>query len=224
VRSLVVPVAVSFVASVLQVADARAEQSSAAISQETHRSHRAGRRIVSFWWLPVEYWVAAARELRKPENELERIDTLLEGYVILGMVDADVSADGTLRFATLEDANDRLVLLRNGRETKPVSRLDPKVGATLPELSYFMTASLGPMAQGLRLVLLPNIDDDGRPVVSGSGTGEIAARYLADGAEPVSLRWRAPLTSVVGPRRCPKGGEELEASWGYCPWHGVPVD
>jgi hypothetical protein len=224
VRPLVVPVAVSLLASALLVSDARAEPSSAAISQETHRTHRAGNRIVSFWWLPVEYWVASARELRKPEEELERIDSLLEGYVILGVVDANVGADGTLRFATLQDANDRLLLLRNGRETKPVSRLDPKVGATLPELSYFMTASLGPMAQGLRLVLLPNIDDEGRPIVSGSGTGEIAARYLTDGAEPLSLFWHAPLTSVAGPRRCPKGGEALEASWGHCPWHGVPVD
>jgi hypothetical protein len=196
----------------------------AAIPEETHRTRKIGSHLLSFWWLPVEYWVGVAQELGKPPAEVDRVRELLRGYVVLGVVDAQVAPDGTVTFGALEDAKKRFVIVRDGRETPPAARPDPEIVRLMPELSYFMVASLGVMAPGLRLVLLPNVDDDGRPLLTGSTPGTLAARYRADGEAPIPLQWRAPLTAVVGSKRCPKGGEDLEASWSYCPWHGVPAD
>ena len=200
------------------------ERSTAAIAEETQRTHRVERHVISFWWLPVEYWTTAARELGKGEEEIERVRELLRNYVIVGVVDTDVGPDGKLRFASLEDANERLFILRNGKQITPVPRIDPVAERILPELAYFLTTSLGVMSGGLRLALYPNIDDKGRPLLSGSSRGTLVAKYRPEGTVPISLLWRAPLTSVVGPRTCPRGGEDVEASWSYCPWHGVPLE
>jgi hypothetical protein len=197
---------------------------SSAISQETHRTRKAGNHVVTLWWLPVEYWEAAARELGKPEEEMQRVRARLADYVVLGLVDAQVSREGTLRFRSFENTKESLVLVRDERELPPADRLDPGVRRLLPELAYFMTAGLGVMSEGLRLVLFPNVNEEGRRVMSASTRGQVEARYTPEGTEPISLVWRAPLTAVVGPRRCPKGGEELEADWNYCPWHGVPSE
>ena len=208
----------------LAAGDRSSVPKSSAISQETHRTEKAGTHVLSVWWLPVEYWEAAARELGKPKEEIERVRAVLHTYLILGLVDAQVSREGKLGFRSLEKANESLVLLGGNREFRPASRLDPEVRRLLPELSYFMTSGLGVMSNGLRLVLFANIDKEGQPVISASRRGEVRARYNPEDAPPVSFTWVAPLTSVIGARRCPEGGEDLEASWAYCPWHGVPVE
>jgi hypothetical protein len=198
--------------------------SSAAISEETRRSHQEGGHLISVWWLPVEYWEAAARELRKSDEEIDRVRELLETYCILGLVDAQVSPKGTLQFAELESVNKSLALVVGTQRVGPAPRLDPALKRYLPELSYFMSAGLGAMSGGLRLVLFPNVDDKGQPQMNGASDGEIHAIYTPEGGGVVKLLWHAPLTAVVGPKRCPEGGEELEASWRHCPWHGVRVD
>ena len=38
------------------------------------------------------------------------------------------------------------------------------------------------------------------------------------------MNWRAPFTAIAGAKKCPKGGEALEANYAYCPWHGVKLD
>ena len=66
--------------------------------------------------------------------------------------------------------------------------------------------------------------DAGQPVVSAAREGRLEMHYLVSGeSEPRVLVWRPPLTSVLGPMTCPKGGEPLEANWKFCPWHGVPL-
>ena len=61
--------------------------SSAAIAQETARSVRVEGRIVQFWWLPLEYWLAAATERETPAAELETGRRLFRNYLILAVVD-----------------------------------------------------------------------------------------------------------------------------------------
>ncbi len=211
-------------ASPLLGADTQNEISTSLIAEETQRSHRVDRHVMSFWWLPVEYWVAAAKELKLSGERIDRAREILRDYVVIGLVDAEVQPNGRFKFASLRDANERLFVIRNGKEVEPVNRIDPAAQRMLPELAYFLTTSLGPLASGLRLALYPNIDRKGRPLLTGTSQGKLVAKYRPEGTVPVSLVWRTPLTSVAGPSICPRGGEDLDASWNYCPWHGVPAE
>jgi hypothetical protein len=163
------------------------------ISQETLRSAPKGGRVLQAWWLPPEYWVASAEKQGWPEEKLA-------------------------------DLVKRISVERNGEAVEPLRIFDPSLAQTVPQLSYFLRVSLGPLQQGMKLLFFPNLNAEGEPILLGSREGEVRVRYRPGGdAAPTEFLWRSPLTSIVGPTSCPEGGEPLEASWKFCPWHGVKL-
>lgn len=195
------------------------------IAQETLRSHREEGRIVNFWWLPPEYWVAAAREVEKSRAEIAVIEDLFADYLLIAALDVVVKPDARVDALSTAEIVRRLEIRVDGREAGVLREVDPQLQELVPGLVYVLQTSLGRLGSGLHLLPLPNLDRDARPIATGARPVRIEIRYRASAArDPIELEWRGPLTSVAGPRACPKGGEPLEASWSFCPWHGVPVD
>ena len=198
--------------------------STSALVQEVSRSQRDGQRVVNFWWLPLEYWLAAAKERKQPAQELDTIRKLFRNYLILAVIDAELQGDRKLDPATLAEIGPNIDVRRNGAKVEVLHEVDPRVARRVAELSYSLKVSLGLLGPALRIFFLPNIDDQGRPVLHGAASGDLELTYaMGEDAEPLKFFWYAPLTSVAGPTPCPEGGEPLEAHWTYCPWHGVKV-
>jgi hypothetical protein len=193
------------------------------IAQETLRSAPRGTGVLQAWWLPPEYWVAAAEKQGWPEDKLADLRDRIAHYFVLGVIDATL--DGSqLGFTDHPDVVKRISVERNGEAVEPLRIFDPSLAQTVPQLSYFLRLSLGPLQQGLKLLFFPNLNAEGEAILVGSGEGELRVRYRPGGdAEPTDFLWRSPLTSIVGPTSCPEGGEPLEASWKFCPWHGVKL-
>jgi hypothetical protein len=193
------------------------------ISQETLRSVSRVGGVLQAWWLPPEYWLAAAEKQGWPEEKLAELRDRVRHYFVLGVIDAKI--DGTqLGFAEHTEIAERISVERNGTAVAPLRVFDPSLARVIPELSYFLRISLGPLQEGLRLLFFPNLSDGGEAILVGSGEGELLVRYRPSGdAESTEFIWRSPLTSVAGTRSCPEGREPLEASWRFCPWHGVEV-
>ena len=193
------------------------------ISQETLRSVPRAGGVLQAWWLPTEYWVTVAEKQGWPEEKVAELRDRVAHYFVLGVIDATL--DGTqLGFAEHPEVVRRISVERNGEAVEPLRSFDPSLTKMIPELSYLLRISLGPLHQGLKLLFFPNLSDGGEAILVGSGEGELRVRYRPGGAaEETHFLWRSPLTSVVGPTTCPEGGEPLEASWRFCPWHGVKV-
>lgn len=198
--------------------------STSALSQELARTHQVGQRVVSFWWLPFEYWVAAAEELEQPAEEIDTISRIFRNYLIIAVIDARIEADGKLYPATPAEIGPKLEVRRNGALIEILRQMDPGLVKRLRELTYLLKTSLARLGPALRVFVLPNLDDQGRSLLNGTSTGTLAIKYLqGEEEDPLEFLWHAPLTSIVGPTRCPEGGEELEAHWLYCPWHGLKL-
>lgn len=195
----------------------------AEIAQEGARTHQLGQRVVQLWWLPVEYWEQAARELGWGDAEVVALRERLELYTVICVLDAQI--DGyEFRFAEHLEIAERLEASLGGERLLALRRWDPLLTSRLPDLSYTLKVSLGPLGPGLRLLLFPNVDAAGRPALDGSRPGLLRVRYaLGEGKEPLELFWRAPFTAIAGGRRDPTTGEPLEASWRFNPWTGEPV-
>ena len=218
---------VSAIAALVAVAPAAARAAnSTAILRETARIvESGGPRIANFWWLPIEYWQECARELALPEEERAKIEPMLRDYILVAALDAKVSAEKKgADLATTGDMVAHAKFYRNGEQVEVLREVAPGVPELLPKLVYLLRSSLGPLGEGLHVLPLPNVDAKGNRILTGASTGELKLEYRFDDSGPVqTLYWHAPFTAIAGPKTCPKGGEPLEASFEFCPWHGVKV-
>jgi len=214
------------IALVLAPFVARAGDSSDIVNETARNLEGGNGRVASFWWLPQEYWERAAKELEIPAEEQEKVRTLFRDYVLVGALDTRLAAsDKKPEFATIGEIAKRSTFLRNGEEVEVLRDVNPELVRLVPSLVYLLRASLSGLGEGLRLLPLPNLDAKGNPILTGDKRGELKLVYrFDDSATPQEVIWRAPLTAVAGAKKCPKGGEKLEANWDYCPWHGVKVD
>jgi hypothetical protein len=198
--------------------------SSSVIAQETSHTHRAGQHVVSFWWLPHEYWMAVARELHKTPAQTAEIRSLFRSYTMIAVLDVEVRPDSSFDALSTAEIVRRLEIDVNGQTFEVMHQVDPRMQQLAPDLAYVLRSSLSGLGSSLRLLPLPNLDKNGEPILSAAKPGRVRLRYRA-GAEgdEVEFWWHAPLTAVAGTRRC-KGGEFAEASWSFCPWDGSPVE
>jgi hypothetical protein len=199
---------------------AHAGNSSDIVREGARTLEGGGGRVASFWWLPPEYWGLVAKELGIPAEEQAKVRTVFRDYLLVGALESKLNTDKKPEFATIAEIVQRAKFYRNGEEIAVLRDVNPEVARLAPSLVY-----LGGLGEGLRLLPLANVDAKGNPILSGNAPGELRIDYRFDESGPVQqVHWRAPLTSIAGAKKCPKGGESLEASWAFCPWHGVKVD
>jgi hypothetical protein len=196
--------------------------STGAIAQETIRSHRSGSRVVSVWWLPSEYWIAAAKELELPPEQVEEVRLLYRNYTLIAVLDADVRPDGSFDSLSTAEIVRRIEISVNGSTMEVLREVDPRLQKFSPQLTYVMRASLASFGPGLRLLPLPNIGRDGVPIVRGSSGGNVRVRYKAAPGDEAEFWWHGPLTAIMGGKVCANGAP-AEASWSFCPWDGKPL-
>ena len=196
------------------------------IVRETARTLEGGDgRVASFWWLPQEYWELVAKELNVSAEEQAKVRIAFRDYLLVGALESKLNTDKKPEFATIAEIAKRAKFYRDGVEVEVLRDVNPDVVRLSPSLVYLLRTSLGALGEGLRLLPLANVDPKGNPILSGSAPGELRIEYRFDEkSAPQSMYWRAPLTSIAGAKKCPTGGEPLEASYAYCPWHGEKVD
>jgi hypothetical protein len=199
---------------------------SSEIAAETARTIQEGKtRVASFWWLPTDYWIAAAKEMSLPPADQEKVAKFFPNYIIVGVIDADVSEKHKPLIAGVAEVVARTQFTRDGQPVEVLREVNPDVADLVPKLVYLLKASMGRLGDGLRLLPMSNISAKGDPIITANKPGVLGAKYRFTEGGPVhELSWHAPLTAVVGPKHCPKDGEALDASWSYCPWHGVKLE
>jgi hypothetical protein len=204
---------------------ARAGNSTEIVRETARPLDGGGGHVASFWWLPQEYWEQVAKDLGIPAEEQEKVRVVFRDYLLVGALESKLNVERKPDFTTIPEIVKRAKFYRNGEEIKVLRDVNPELVRLLPSLVYLLRASLAGMGNGLHLLPLANVDAKGNPILSGGAPGELRLEYRFDEAGPTQqVYWRAPFTAIAGAKKCPKGGEALEASYAYCPWHGVPID
>jgi hypothetical protein len=153
------------------------------------------------------------------------VRVVFRDYLLVGALESKLNADKKPGFATIAEIVKRAKFYRNGEEIQVLRDVNPELARLTPSLVYLLRASLAGLGDGLRLLPLANVDAKGNPILSGGAPGELRLEFRFDETGPIQqVHWRAPFTAIAGTKKCPKGGEALEASYSYCPWHGVRVD
>ncbi|MCP4007505.1 MAG: hypothetical protein GY725_25275 [bacterium] len=212
----------SFVA--LPVAAQVAMPKTTSIVEEVANTVAETGRVINAWWLPPEYWVASAREQKMSASEIDEVRRVFDDYLIIGVVEATVVADAKPRMTEIAEFVKRSTITVNLKPFEVLREVNPRLAELAPKLIYPLKASLSLFGDGLRLLPINNTDPSGKPILLGGQEGELRLEYRIDEARlPIVFRWRAPLSSVAGTRICPTGGEDLEANWNFCPYHGAKL-
>ncbi len=211
----------AFTLPLLTLPEAAFAQSTSEIAEETARAFRGKNHLVTFWWLPAEFWTAAAREMNRTPAEIAAVQDLFDNYTLLGVMDIQFAPDAKMDALSTVEIVRRLEVVVDDVPFDVLRQVDPKLQQMTPELSYAFRVSLAELGRGLRLLPFANLDSLGRPILSGRKPGVMRVRYKGETDQPpLEFWWHAPLTAVEGTRKCPGSGAPMEASWSYCPWNG----
>ncbi len=203
---------------------ARAGNSTDIVRESARTLEGGGGRVASFWWLPQEYWELIAKELALPAEEQAKVRTVFRDYLLVAALESRLNTDRKAEFPTIAELVKRSRFYRNDAEVQVLRDVNPELARLVPSLVYLLRASLAGLGDGLRVLPLANVDAKGNPILSGDAPGELRLEFRFEEAGPTqTVYWRAPLTAIAGAKKCPKGGEALEASYAFCPWHGVKL-
>lgn len=210
-------------AALLAPAAALSAASTDEITKEAGRSTRIGDRLVSFWWLPAEFWEASARELKRDPALVEEVRKLYSNYTLVAALDVQMRPDGSADALSTAEIVRRTEFQINGASFEVLREVDPRLQQYSPDLLYAFRSSMSGLGGGLRLIPLPNVGSDGVPILGGSRGGFFHVTYKAvPDHDPAEFWWHGPLTTVEGAKRC-KRGDPAQASWKFCPWDGAEL-
>jgi hypothetical protein len=176
------------------------------------------------WWLPVEFWEAAARA--KGATGAEDTFKALRNYTMMVVAVGNVSGFGNIHWFS-EDEIRQNILLQDaaGATYAPLKSAEisgDALGMAAVMRPIFVNA-LGKMGENFVILFFPAKDKAGKPIAAAKehGSFSVVMRKLA-GPEN-SWTWNLPLNSLMPPKYCPVGKERVQSNWNFCPWHGVPL-
>jgi dipeptidyl aminopeptidase/acylaminoacyl peptidase/tetratricopeptide (TPR) repeat protein len=196
-----------------------------ALIQETQQLTREPGYMGILMWMPVEYMEKAAERAGFSGEKVHERYAPLRKYT---MIVAGVGKLGIGNINWISEPEVRSNLkLRDaaGNDYEPVQELsgDAKAFATI--LKPMMANMLGKMGENVQIYFFPGADKMGNPIADPLAPGSFSVVITNIlGTKESIYEWKLPLTSLSPPRYCPVGKERMQASWKYCPWHGVKLD
>jgi hypothetical protein len=184
---------------------------------ETQKTVRGTDHTGLVWWIPVEFWEASgagSTDQLKP----------LRNYTMVVAAVGQVSGLAGITWVERSELQSNLIVRDSkGREVSSI-RTTPRDLQLLTEiLQLFFRQELGEMGKNVHIFYFPAVDSDGAPLADPRKAGNMVAMIRKIAGRDQAFEWKLPLTSLTPPKFCPTGGERVEASWKYCPWHGTDL-
>jgi hypothetical protein len=195
------------------------------IVKETQKSFTNPGHTGLVWWIPTEFWEAAAiKNGTKPERARQLFEPLRR-YVVFAI------AVGTIRIGNIDWYNEQIirssVTLRDfdGTVYAPLADLSGDAKGLVSIFKPILSNISGAMGQNMQLLFFPSKTAGGKSIADPTHESifTIVFSYPEEKLES-KYEWRLPLTSLSPPKYCPVGKERVKADWKFCPWHGNKLE
>jgi hypothetical protein len=191
-----------------------------AVMKDVQQMIDTENHMTMVFWIPIEYWQAVAdQNPSMTPDQTEQLLQLLEPYILIGMIDAQKGAFGSMTFTSENDIRANLRLIDSqgvSYQSLPPTAIDPATQNLLAILKPMLANQFGSFGQNFHFFLFLSKDDKGQMIASTKKEGNFSLK-LADNV----FKWRLPLGSLLPPKTCPKCGEQMSGAWKYCPWDGA---
>lgn len=180
------------------------------------------------WWIPSEFWESVlSRDDSFKKKDVDEMLETLEGYSMLAVVQADISAFGAFRFYRKNEVEKSLRLqFTDGEGKKHPVKMAEKVA---PELQFLLesfrpmfTAAMGNLGKNFHFFVLDDVVKGERFMDPYEvGTFDIGMEQRDETKMKATLS--LPLDPLFVPRKCPNG-KDAHISWSFCPWTGKKLE
>jgi hypothetical protein len=177
------------------------------------------------WWIPQEFWDSTyARDASVSEKDKEAMNGALKGVTLLGVVQADLSRLGALKFYPKEDVQRNLQVTYtdedgNSQKVELLTDLNPDLKVLLGAMKPILAQALGNMGENLHFFVLKDSDADGQRLINPYKGGSLNVSFEDLGGTKMKSEILLPLNSLFVPRKCPNG-RDANVTWVFCPWSG----
>jgi hypothetical protein len=196
-----------------------------ALIKELQQTTREPGTLGLLMWTPVEYWEKSAEGAGTPSAKAqERFASLRKYTVIIAAVGK--LGIGNINWISESEVRSNLKLRdAAGNDYEPLQKVSGDAEGLATLIKPILANMMGTMGQNVQIYFFPGTDKMAKPIADPLAPGgfSIVITNLLGPKESV-YEWKLPLTSLSPPRYCPVGKERMEASWKYCPWHGVKLD
>lgn len=176
------------------------------------------------WWVPTEFWEQSAVKRGSSLQKARETFSSLRQYTVVIVLAGKVGLGNINWYSENEIRSSTSLRDSDGQIYKPITDISPDAAGLLSIIKPVMANVLGPAGQNLQVLFFASKTAKGAPIADPTAEGSFAVLIDGLGGEKLtSYEWRLPLTSLTPPRYCPIGKERMEASWKYCPWHGVKL-
>ena len=178
------------------------------------------------WWIPFEFWAHSAEKRGESPQRAAETFKALKQYIVVGVFVAKISGLGSFDFVPAADLEAGVVVRdADGNDYAAVREPDTDATNLAAALKPMLANAMGKAGQNFELLFFANRSKKGTAIADATQKGRFSIVLKKIAGVPESrYEWRLPLTSILPPKFCPVGKEQVHADWDYCPWHGVALN
>jgi len=193
-----------------------------AIIKETQQVEIDRDKLAMFWWVPPDFWTALWQVRIGSEEQAPKQLAAFRDYHLF-FITLRLGSESGPSISWIDEETIRThVLLRDqyGNGYKPLSETPKDLRPLLDKVKSKISQ---PDAE-LRIVVFPARDAAGNLFADPRKSSELRLEVANLMGPPIKTYfWRFPMTSLSPAKYCPVGKEKVEASWKFCPRHGIPL-
>jgi TonB family protein len=202
------------------VSNAQEKLDPQALLRETQKISNTSGQLTMVWWVPEQFWQAAAERSAATGNstQIEELLKVLRRYTLVCIVDGQLGSLGGITYKS-EELIRSSVTVKDSRGASYAPLLDSEVSPDMKILLLIFkpifTNTAGTLGQNMNFLLFPSQDKNGRPVADPKSTGKFDV--LVAGKE---FTYQLPLGSVLPPKYDPTTGESFPGNYNFNPVSG----
>jgi hypothetical protein len=193
-----------------------------AMIKETQQVEISREKMAMFWWVPPDFWTTLWQVRIGGGERAPKELAAFKNYHLFFIALRQGSESGPGSSWTDEETIRTHVLLRDqyGNAYKPFNEIPKDLRPLLEKVKSKISQS----DAELRIVMFPVRDAAGNLFADPRKSSELRLEVANLMGPPIKTYfWRFPMTSLSPAKYCPMGKEKVEASWKFCPWHGIPL-
>ena len=180
-----------------------------ATQEQIDKGSAGGLALV--WWIPYEFW-AVSFEKRKSldtEQKVQLLDTL-KGYNLIGVVEGESTAVGSLKFSSKEKIGATLKVTSvdaSGDELKLSSSkiINKDIQLLVQTITPILQSVMGDLGKNFHFYIFDGETSDGFRIMNPYEKGQIKISFQGNNNKNLEATIETPLNPLFVPRVCPNG-------------------